>query len=70
MDKWISVVSELLCRRELTNWKDQFPVTVTKDSTIVGVPKIISSICLLFLEASVAALYEVDSISMSYHKGL
>ena len=56
-DMWVSVVGELSSRRELTNREDQFAVTVTKDSTIVGIPKKISSICLLFLEP-----LKVDSI--------
>ena len=47
-DTWVSVVGEeLSCRRELTNWENKFAVTVTKDSTIVGVLK---KICLLFLD--------------------
>ena len=69
---WVSVVGEeLLCWRELTidiQLSMNLPIgkiMVIKDSTLVGVPKKISSIYLLFLEASVAPLQEVDSIPVS-----
>ena len=49
-DIWVSLVGELSCRKEPTNWENQFAVVLTKDSTIVRyMPRKIPSICSLFL---------------------
>ena len=50
---WDAVIGEhLTCRREPTNEKDRYAVTVLKDGNVIGhLPRKVSRVCLLFLRS-------------------